>query len=135
MTYLKRIYAIFTIRPSLEGLRNIRHHIVVVTVHDPKLAENLRKQISELYKKNMEAKNGFQLISPVVPSLINNYHTFFIAPDGSKEGYDLSDDGDRIRTQVVALLDSYKTEDGTFPVSYVELYYGDDVLPAAILAG
>ncbi len=81
----------------------------------------------------MEAKNGFQLISPIVGSLIGGYYTFFIAPDGSKEGYDLSDDGDRIRAKVLELLDSFKTNDGTFPVSYVELYFGDDSEPAAIV--
>ena len=113
-------------------LRNIKHHIVVVTAHDAKLAEDLRKRISELYKRNMEAKNGFQLISPIVSSLINNYHTFFIGPDGSKEGYDLSDDGDNIRAKVLELLESYQTDDGTFPVNYVELFYGDDYLPPAI---
>lgn len=81
----------------------------------------------------MEAKNGFQLISPIVTSLINNYHTFFIAPDGSKEGYDLSEDGDNIRSKVIELLRTYDSHDGTFPVSYVEMYYGDDFLPPAIL--
>ncbi len=105
----------------------------MITAHDQKLAEDLRKKIAELYKKNMEAKNGFQLISPVVQSLINNYFTFFIAPDGSKEGYDLSEDGDRVRQKVVELLESYQTTDGTFPVSYAELFYGDDTAPAKIL--
>lgn len=81
----------------------------------------------------MEAKNGFQLISPIVPSLIGGYYTFFISPDGSKEGYDLSDDGDRIRAKVVELLESYKTDDGSFPVSYVELFYGDDSLTPEVL--
>jgi hypothetical protein len=114
-------------------LRNIRHHTLIVTVHDQKLAEKLRQQISDLYKKNMEAKNGFQLISPIVGSLIGGYYTFFIAPDGSKEGYDLSDDGDRIRAKVIALLDSFKSENGAYPVNYVELYFGDDTEPAAIL--
>lgn len=114
-------------------LRNIRHHTLVVTVHDQKLAEKLRLQISDLYKKNMEAKNGFQLISPIVASLIGGYYTFFIAPDGSKEGYDLSDDGDMIRTKVIELLESYKTNDATFPVSYVELFYGDDFLSPQVI--
>ena len=81
----------------------------------------------------MEAKNGFQLISPIVGSLISGYYTFFIAPDGSKEGYDLSDDGDRIRAKVIELLESFATNDGTYPVSYVELFYGDDSLPPEVL--
>jgi len=81
----------------------------------------------------MEAKNGFQLISPIVASLIGGYYTFFIAPDGSKEGYDLSDDGDMIRTKVIELLESYKTNDTTFPVSYVEFFYGDDFLSPQVI--
>lgn len=114
-------------------MRNIKHHGIIVTINDIKLAEKIKSEISFLYKKNMEAKNGNELISPIVPSLINNYYTFFIAPDGSKEGYDLSDDGDNIRDKTVALLNAYRALDGTFPVNYVELFYGDDNLPPSIL--
>jgi hypothetical protein len=104
-----------------------------VTVHDPKLASNLHKLISELYKKNMEAKNGYQLISPIMPSLINNYHTFMIVPDGSKEGYDLSEDADTVRQKAIGLLDVFKSENGEHAVDYVEVYYGDDNLPPNII--
>lgn len=117
---------------NINNLRNIRHHVLVITVSDLKLAEKLRLEISELYKKNMEAKNGFKLISPIVESLINHYYTFFIAPDGSKEGYDLSEDGDRIREKTIELLEITKNKLDPHILNYIELFYGDDHLPARI---
>lgn len=93
----------------------------------------MRLEISELYKKNMEAKNGFKLISPIVESLINHYYTFFIAPDGSKEGYDLSEDGDRIRQKTIELLEATKQNVDSHSLNYIEIFYGDDSLPAQIL--
>ncbi len=81
----------------------------------------------------MEAKNGFKLISPIVESLINHYYTFFIAPDGSKEGYDLSEDGDRIRQKTIELLEATKQNVDSHSLNYIEIFYGDDSLPAQIL--
>lgn len=107
-------------------MKNIIHHTIIVTVKDLKLAEKIKSEISFLYKKNMEAKNGFELISPIVPSLINNFYSFFICPDGSKEGYDLSDDGDNIRAKTILLLNAYKSKDEESGINYVELSYGND---------
>ncbi len=78
----------------------------------------------------MEAK-GFQLVSPVIDSLINGYCSFFIAPDGSKEGYDASDDADKIRRLVVSYLmtPSMKASE----VHFVEMSYGSDDVKAVIL--
>lgn len=126
---------LYKVQLNIINLRNIRHHILLITVNDAKLADKIRADISELYKKNMEAKDGFKLISPVVPSLINNFFTFFIGPDGSKEGYDLSDDGDRIREKTIKLLELTKKALGENSVNYVEFFYGDDYLPAQITHG
>ena len=114
-------------------MRNIRHHTLIVTVNDKKATEQICQSISDIFKRNMEAKNGFQLISPIVSSLINNYYTFFISPDGSKEGYDLSDDADRIRPLIIDLLKVYQTENSSIEINFVELFYGDDSLPAQII--
>ena len=83
--------------------------------------------------EKMEAKKGSQLISPLVDSLINNFSTFFIVPDGSKEGYDASDDGDRIRKMVIELINDDIAEDGSNEIRYVELFYGDDLQEAKII--
>ena len=45
----------------------------------------------------MEGSNGSLLVSEIKNSIVNHYASFFIFPDGSKEGYDASDDGDVIR--------------------------------------
>ena len=81
----------------------------------------------------MEAKRGASLVSPMVESLINNFCSFFIAPDGSKEGYDASEDGDRIRELVIELIETEKALDGQNPIRYVEVFYGDDNNEAKIL--
>lgn len=107
-------------------MKNIKHHSIIITVKDFKMAEKIKNEVAFLYKKNMEAKNGFELISPIIPGLINNYYSFFISPDGSKEGYDLSDDGDKIREKTIQLLNRYLSMDPTLELNYVELFYGDE---------
>lgn len=102
-------------------------------MHDRQLADKIQAAVTLLYKKNMEAKDGFKLISPVVESLINHYYTFFIAPDGSKEGYDLSDDSDVIRKKTIDLLQELKDTNGEHAVNFVEISYGDDDNNAVIL--
>jgi hypothetical protein len=111
-------------------LRNIKHHTIVVSCNDHKKLEKVRAEVVEMYKKYMEAK-GFQLISPVIDSLINGYCSFFIAPDGSKEGYDASDDADKIRKLVVKYLMSPEMKSGE--VHFVEISYGSDDGKAEII--
>ncbi|MDX2191338.1 MAG: hypothetical protein SFY32_15910 [Bacteroidota bacterium] len=114
-------------------MRNTRHHSIIVTTNDKAALAKLRLEIIAIYQSKMEAKNGAQLISPIVESLINNHCSFFIAPDGSKEGYDASEDGDNVRKHVVSLIESKKDKDGNNVFYYVEVYYGDDNGKAEIL--
>ncbi|TAH24879.1 MAG: hypothetical protein EAZ07_08430 [Cytophagales bacterium] len=80
----------------------------------------------------MEAKNAQQLVSPIIDSLINKYCSFFIAPDGSKEGYDASDDNDRVRKKITDFLNTLIESDGSNSVKFVEVYYGTDESLAGI---
>jgi hypothetical protein len=107
-------------------MRNIKHHSIIVTSNDKESLILVRNEILRLYKLNMEAKNGGQLVSPIVDSLINKFSSFFIAPDGSKEGYDASDDGDRVRKKIVDFLNSLQEPDGSNGIRFVEVSYGDD---------
>jgi len=45
-----------------------------------------------------------RLVSPVLKSLTNGYEWFFVAPDGSKEWWDTSDQGNEFREQIGAAL-------------------------------
>lgn len=70
------------------------------------------------------------LLSGVVVSPSNGFAHFFIAPDGSKEGWPTSNEGDRAFAQIKALLTSSPHCD---QLDWVELQMGGDDGVAAIL--
>ncbi len=75
----------------------IRHHAIVVVGWDgARVAKAHEKAVS----LEMQA-------SEVITSHVNAYHSFFVAPDGSKEGWEDSEEGDRRRAEFIAWL---KTE-------------------------
>lgn len=106
-------------------MRNIRHHAVIVTCNDRKILESIRNKVLELYKLYMEASNGKNLVSEIQDSIVNHYASFFIIPDGSKEGYDASDDGDIIREKLIEYINPLcKSE--AYHLSFAEISYGAD---------
>ena len=115
-------------------MKNIKHHSIIVTSNDFSTLELVRKEIVFLFGKNMEARQGEQLISPIIPSLINKFCSFFIAPDGSKEGYDASDDADLIRRKTLDFLNSLSERNGENAVRFVEVCYGADDQKAMVLS-
>lgn len=115
-------------------MKNIKHHAIIVTCNDKESLVLVRNEILRLYKSNMEAKNANQLVSPIIDSLINKFCSFFISPDGSKEGYDASDDGDRIRKKIVEFLNSLADADGSNSIKFVEVAFGNDEGTATIEA-
>ena len=72
----------------------IIHHAIVATTWQPD------EDFSELV-----ALVGDRGKCWVCPPVVNNYRTFFLAPDGSKENWPPSDDGDALRNEVVAWLE------------------------------
>ena len=73
----------------------------------------------------MEASSGATLVSEIKDSIVNHYSSFFIIPDGSKEGYDASDDGDVIREKFIEYINPLcKSEE--YHLSYGEISYGAD---------
>lgn len=85
----------------------IRHHTIVVTGY-----------VENLSKAHQLAKEIFgSLVSEIIQSNVNGYESFFVAPDGSKEGWEESDNGDKNRQKFI---------DEVADVDYVELFFGDD---------
>lgn len=64
------------------------------------------------------------LRGPVV-GLVNDSVSFAFLPDGSKEGWDTSDLGDEARRRLVEVLESFRYEDGSSPVRYIEVSYDE----------
>lgn len=72
----------------------IKHHAIVVTDDDQEQLQELRNW----------AVNNKLLCSEIVKGLSNGYASFFIPPDGSKEGWKVSDEQELLRNQFITLL-------------------------------
>ena len=114
-------------------MRNIKHHCVIITTHNIDVIKKIREKVLELFKLNMEAGNAYKLVGEPVESLINNYYTLVIYPDGSKEGHETSEDGDIVRKKVTEVVDEFIKSSKDADISYVELYYGSDDGKAGIV--
>ncbi len=94
----------------------MRHHAIVVTSWSGVAID----------KAHLEATSTFPEVSPIITSDINIYHSFFIPPDGSKEGWDESNVGDGRRDAFISWIHTLDYEDGSNPLAWAEIQYGDD---------
>jgi len=94
----------------------IRHHAIVVTTWERKLLQAAHEKASEI----------FEWVSPISEGGINGYASFFIPPDGSKEGWGESFAGDERRQTFMNWCDQQAYDDGSSSLDFVEVYYGDD---------
>lgn len=101
----------------------MRHHAIVVTSYDEKQIAQAHSKASSLGCNPSEIKEA----------KVNGYGSFFVPPDGSKEGWTESDDGDDRRTAFVDWLDAQRFEDGSTSLDWVEVQYGDDNRHTAII--
>lgn len=90
----------------------IRHDAIVVTGWDAERLKPARAKAVELKLP----------VSEIVSSPVNGYVSFMIAPDGSKEGWDSSDNGDKARA---AWIEWARKTDGLW-VDWAHVSYGGD---------
>ena len=101
----------------------IRHHAIIVTGNYGEY----------LQKAHAAAKEIFPNTSPISRFGMNKSQTFLIPPDGSKDGWEDSNVGDRRRARFIEYLESTQYEDGSSHLKWVEVMYGDDEGEAAII--
>jgi hypothetical protein len=89
------------------------HHAIIVTGWDPIQVRTAHDEARKIFGS---------LVTEIVTSEINGYQTFFVGPDGSKEGWDESDAGNARRDQFRTWLCSIKNQ----WLDVVELRYGGD---------
>ena len=97
----------------------IKHETVIVTTgigDDLPDIEAFRSSIPEPFRP---------LIVGPVQSVTNSYWTTVMLPDGSKEGWDTSDDGDEIRERFIALF-GQRYADGSSVHAVVHVQFGED---------
>lgn len=102
----------------------MRHHAIVVTGYGP----NVVKAREVAYDISCDIEQGrippgvpILHVTAVTPEGLNGYRSFLIAPDGSKEFWSESDDGDEWCDRFVQYL-----SDRSLDVSWVEVQFGDD---------
>jgi len=104
----------------------INHHAIIVTGDSyPSAAVAL----NAAHKKAKELLGD--LVSDVIAAKVNGYQSFFVAPDGSKEGWSESDEHDTRREYLLDFIDSLANGDGSNSVKYVEVSF-DECLAVAV---
>jgi len=104
----------------------IKHHTIVVTGVNGEKVIKAREKAIKIFKKSFTgdplfAPNGSKLISDIIKGVANSQYSFFIAPDGSKEGWGTSLDGDKAREKFLVWLHKNRED-----FDYVEVIFGGD---------
>lgn len=96
----------------------MRHHLLVVTTYsdDRIVSAHLT---AEVMCPSLP-------VSDVTTSPTNGYRSFVVWPDGSKEGWAESDNGDDERRAFIAWLNRQRFSDGSTPFSWALVQYGDE---------
>lgn len=93
-----------------------RHHAIVVTSWGDEHIEPAHAFAIACFRDTHAA------VSEITSAGMNDYRSFFVAPDGSKEGWPDSDRADAAREQFVAWL----REPGPPWLDWVEVNFGGD---------
>ena len=99
------------------------HHAVIVSSCDKKLIEKARQKAVEIFGRYPDTK---PLVSNMVTANVNNYRAFFIAPDGSKEGWSASDEGNECRKDFLDWVKAQAFEDGSNMLGWALVQFDDD---------
>lgn len=95
------------------------HHAIVVT------GSRWDDDMPSIDDARVAAVDCGCLASAVVGPAVNAYYSFFVAPDGSKEGWEESDTGDARREAFIAWLRQHE-EEGWFDWAEVRFSPDDD---------
>lgn len=80
----------------------IAHHAVVATGDDDRFAETTKSKVNALKEEMPE--NLRNLVVGPIEGATNFYVSYCFLPDGSKEGWETSNDGDEWRDKFVGLF-------------------------------
>jgi hypothetical protein len=104
---------------KLNKMGYIKHNAIVCTTWKEEDAVEAQLKAKEIFES--KRKGSSQLISELVEYIVNGGYSFFIAPDGSKEGWEDSKQCDDARKD---FLDWLKESDNY--CDYVEIRFGGD---------
>jgi hypothetical protein len=103
-----------------------RHNAIIVSASYGQRVTEGEHWAVIAHSKAVELFGDIAAVTEVTPTTMNNYRSFLVAPDGSKEGWDLSDSGDAARDAFVTWLREQAYDDGSSPLDWVEVQFADD---------
>ncbi len=95
----------------------IKHHAIIVTSWSDEYIGAAHKIASEIFASQ---HNDFPGVTPIISSPVKGYASFMVVPDGSKEGWDASDEGDANRKKFKTFIRE------SIYLDWVEVAYGGD---------
>lgn len=112
----------------------MRHHAIICSGPAPAKDDDaywlssiaVAKYAASLQRAHDRAKDIFgDTVSPITVSPVNAVGSFFVAPDGAWNEDEDSDAGDARRAEFIAYLRSEYYGDGSSPIKWAEVQYGD----------
>ena len=97
----------------------MRNHAIIISGYDDS-AIGYRNYIGEAHEIALKLFNH-NMVSEILSPVANSSQSFFIGPDGSKEGWKTSNENDKLRAEFIATLQKKKID-----CDWVEVQYGDD---------
>jgi len=94
------------------------HHSIAVSSSDDKLVKKARKKALDIF--------GDGMVTEILHASLNGYDSFFVGPDGSKEGWSDSNEMDSLRAMFIRWIDKQAYDDGSNCLRFVEFTWGED---------
>jgi hypothetical protein len=104
------------------------HHAIIVTSWNDSLLAVAHAEAERLAEAAAaeDLIHDWPIVSPIIASAVNDYGTFVIAPDGSKEGWVTSDHGDALRAAFIEWIEAQRYDDGSTSLDYALVQFGDE---------
>lgn len=99
------------------GVQN--NEVVLATTWNDEVIMELEQWIED------EVPDEYQGLFVTIPSIVNGEKTIIMAPDGSKKGWETAKICDKIRRRFIHQFSKYAYEDGSNPISWVMIGYGE----------
>lgn len=98
------------------------HEVIIITCYAEELAKKAHVKAKELLQP-LDKFDPDRIVTDIVLSNINAYYTFFIAPDGSKQGWESAKYFAIQRERFLSWLVLQEEEEGVW-YQWVEVKYG-----------
>lgn len=100
----------------------IKHHSIIVSGWKHENVKEAHEKAIEIFNKEFGFEKGVALVSNIIDGITNFQESFFIAPDGSKEGWEDSESGNNARKLFLDWLQNSRDN----YCEYVEVIFGGD---------